>query len=83
MKRFNPISYADKLSVPTLIIDAEEETLFETKQNGQLLFETIKDRLDSRYITYPGKHYDMYQGENLEANRMEALSWFQTHLKNL
>ena len=81
MKRFNPLSYVDQLSVPTLIIDAEEEALFDTKQNGQLLFETIKDRLESRYVSYPGEHYDMYQGENLKANRIEALRWFQKHLQ--
>jgi len=83
MKRFNPLSGVDQLNIPTLIIDAEEEALFETKQNGQLLYEMIKDRLESSYLTYPGKHYDMYQGDNLIENRLEAINWFQKHLKGL
>jgi dipeptidyl aminopeptidase/acylaminoacyl peptidase len=80
MKRFDPLSYADKLTAPTLIIDAEEESLFDIKQNGQLLHEQIKTRIDSSYMTYPGKHYDMYKGENLKAARNSALEWF---IKNL
>jgi|TARA_B110000902_G_scaffold201264_1_gene228545 dienelactone hydrolase len=82
MKRFDPLSYADKLTAPTLIIDADQESLFDTKQNGQLLHQRIKTRLDSRYITYPGKHYDMYQGENLKAARNSALQWFIKNLNN-
>ncbi|MFT5814858.1 MAG: dipeptidyl aminopeptidase/acylaminoacyl peptidase [Psychroserpens sp.] len=82
MKRFYPLSYADKLKAPTLIIDAEQEFLFDTKQNGQLLHQPIKTRLDSRYITYPGKHYDMFQGENLKAARNSTLQWFIKNLNN-
>lgn len=82
MKRFDPLSHADKLTAPTLIIDAEQEALFDTKQNGLLLDERIKSRLDSRYITYPGKHYDMYKGDNLISARGEASLWFIKYLKN-
>jgi dienelactone hydrolase len=80
MKRFQPLSYADSLNAATLIIDAEQETLFDIKQNGQLLHERLKSRVESQYITYPGKHYDMYKGENLSAARTSALQWFITHL---
>lgn len=80
MKRFNPLSYADQLSAHTLIIDAEQESLFDIKQNGQLLHQQIKKRVDSRYITYPGKHYDMYKGENLGNARQSALQWFIKYL---
>lgn len=81
MKRFHPLSYLDRLTIPTLIIDAEDETLFETEKNGQLVYETIKDRVESRYITYPGGHYAMYDGENLKAGRDAALQWFIKYLK--
>jgi dienelactone hydrolase len=80
MKRFDPLSHADTLVAATLIIDAEEEALFDITQNGQLLHERIKSRVDSRYMTFPGKHYDMYKGDNLEGARSEALQWF---IKNL
>jgi dienelactone hydrolase len=81
MKRFDLLPYFDRLQAATLIIDAENETLFETEKNGKLLHQHIKDRLPSRYLTYPGGHYDMYKGENLVAARNEALQWFVTHLK--
>ncbi|MFQ3323100.1 MAG: dienelactone hydrolase [Pseudomonadales bacterium] len=81
MKRFNPMSYAEQLAVPTLIIDAQEEALFDTTKNGQLLYNAIKNRVDARYSVYPVKHYDMYKGENLAKARSEGLQWFIDHLK--
>jgi dipeptidyl aminopeptidase/acylaminoacyl peptidase len=81
MKRFNPLSYAKQIQVPTLIIDAEKETLFDRSQNGLLLHETIKEHLESKYIAYPGGHYEMYKGDNQKASRQEAADWFIKHLK--
>jgi dienelactone hydrolase len=80
MKRFDPMSCLDSLNIPTMIIDAEEEALFDREKNGLLVYETIKDRLESRYITFPGPHYDMYTGENLKAARAAAMHWFVKHL---
>jgi dienelactone hydrolase len=80
MKRFDPMSYLDDLNIPTLIIDAEKEALFDIRKNGLLAYETIKDRLEALYITYPGQHYDMYEGENLRTARSTALQWFVKHL---
>ena len=81
MKRFNPLSQIENLQAPTLIIDAENETLFETEKNGQLLYRAIKNRLPARYKLYPGGHYAMYSGDNLRAAREEALRWFSLYLK--
>ena len=81
MKRFNPMSYVDQLKVPTLIIDAENETLFDRSQNGVLLHNSIKDRLDAKYIAYPGGHYDLYKGDNQKAAFKEAAVWLVKYLK--
>jgi dienelactone hydrolase len=81
MKRFNPLSYLRDLNCPTLIIDAEQEGLFDREKNGLLAYEAIKDRLESSYVTYPGPHYEMYEGENLQAARTKALQWFVKHLQ--
>jgi acetyl esterase/lipase len=81
MKRFNPMNYVDKLNVPTLIIDAENETLFDRTQNGVLLHNIIKDRLESKYIAYPGGHYDLYKGDNQKAAFKEASDWLVKYLK--
>ena len=80
-KRFNPIAEADKLSAATLIIDAEAETLLETEKNGKLLYQRIKDRLDARYMTWPGGHYDMYKGENHRLSIEAASQWFGKYLQ--
>jgi len=81
LKRYNPIKHAGQITVPTLIIDAENEQLFDRKMNGALLHEALKTQTDSRYVTYPGKHYDMYRGENLKSARKKAADWFLQHLK--
>lgn len=81
LKRFAPLDELDLLQAPTLIIDAEDETLFEAAENGALMYDAIKDRLPSRYLTYPGGHYEMYQGDNLASARQQALHWFIEHLK--
>jgi acetyl esterase/lipase len=81
MKRFNPMHYVDQLNVPTLIIDAENETLFDRFQNGVLLHNSIKDRVQAKYITYPGGHYDLYKGDNQKAAFKEASDWLVKYLK--
>lgn len=81
MKRFDPMASLNQLTAPTLIIDAEKEMLFETEHNGLLVHNTIKDRIDSKYVTYPGGHYDLYKGDNLVAARQLALEWFVKNLK--
>ena len=80
LKRFDPMKHVDSLQVPTLIIDAENEGFFDRTKNGQLLYETIKDRVDSRYIVYPGKHYEVYKGDTRKAASKEALEWFAKYL---
>tara|TARA_B110000503_G_scaffold36117_1_gene59102 strand:+ start:8139 stop:9113 length:975 start_codon:yes stop_codon:yes gene_type:complete len=82
LKGFKPMELLDSLQVPTLIIDAEMEVLFDRKKNGLLLHETIKDRVDSLYIVYPGKHYDMYQQKNRKAGTKAALDWFEKYLNS-
>jgi len=82
LKRFDPMRQLDNLQIPTLIIDAESEALFDRTKNGLQLHEAIKDRVDSRYVVYPGKHYDMYQGDNLKAATAASLDWFVMYLKS-
>jgi acetyl esterase/lipase len=81
MKRFNPMNYVDQLNVPTLIIDAENETLFDRTQNGVLLHNSIKDRVQAKYIAYPGGHYSLYKGDNQKAAFKEASDWLVKYLK--
>jgi polyvinyl alcohol dehydrogenase (cytochrome) len=82
LKGFDSFASAKNLNVPTLIIDAQDEELFAREINGKLLHNTIKDRVESKYVVYPGKHYDIYQGESYRGALSDAKDWFVTHLKD-
>ncbi|WP_246129193.1 alpha/beta hydrolase [Colwellia demingiae] len=81
MKRFDPMLHLSDLKAATLIMDVKDEKLFENKENGKLVYDSIKDRLASRYLTFPGEHYDMYKGDNLNKGRAEAIEWFTMYLQ--
>ncbi|MEH6582993.1 MAG: alpha/beta fold hydrolase, partial [Halioglobus sp.] len=82
LKRFDSFASAEKLNVPTLIIDAEDEELFARENNGTLLYETIKDKVPTKHLVYPGKHYDIYSGESYKQALKSAQDWFVEHLKD-
>jgi dienelactone hydrolase len=81
MKRYDTAAYWDRILTPTLIIDAENEELFDRKKNGQALHAAIKARVNSSYLVLPGKHYDIYQGESYEKALKAAQDWFVKYLK--
>ncbi len=79
--RYSSIDEADTLNVPTLIIDAENEELFDRHANGEALYEKIKDRVPATYHVEPGiKHYGIYQERYVQGSDL-ARDWFVKHLK--
>jgi dipeptidyl aminopeptidase/acylaminoacyl peptidase len=80
MACYRPIATADKIRVPTLVIDAEQEELFDRMQNGHLLAEIVSKNAPTRYVTFPGKHYEIYDRHYRDASNL-ARDWFITHLK--
>ncbi len=80
MALYQPISVAKNIKVPTLIIDAENEELFDRRKNGLSVHNLIKGKVPTRYLTFPGRHYDIY-GKNLEAVLKVQIDWFNEHLK--
>jgi dienelactone hydrolase len=81
MKQYDPAAYWDKVTVPTLIIEAEDEKVFDPKLNGYALHESLKDRVATRYLVLPGGHYDIYRGEGHAKALKAAQEWFVEHLK--
>lgn len=81
LKQYDPAAYWNKLTIPTLIIDAAKEELFDPKVNGHALHESLKGRLPTRYLLIPGKHYDVYRGEGYDTAFKAAQSWFVKYLK--
>lgn len=80
MIRYRPIDTADQIRVPTLVIDAAEEELFDRMQNGHRLYEIVSKNAPARYETFPGKHYEIYDKFYHPASTL-ARDWFLEHLK--
>jgi hypothetical protein len=52
--------------LPTLVIDVEQEELFDRKQNGRALYGVVSPSAPARYVKFPCKHFairDQYYGE--------------------
>ena len=81
MKKYDPAASWEALQVPTLIIDAADEELFDRKINGMALHESLSGRAPTRYLVLPGKHYDIYRGEGYAGALEAAQDWFVEHLK--
>ena len=77
---YDPFSTRERLTAATLIIDATNEELFDTKHNGEALYESIRERVPSRYEALPGAHYDIYRGEGYAAAMALQKQWLEQHL---
>lgn len=81
LKKYDPAAYWSQLRVPTLVIDAEDEELFDRMKNGAALCESLKGRVPAEYLVLPGRHYDIYESrEQYRAALQAAQDWFVTHL---
>jgi dienelactone hydrolase len=79
MLGYRPIESANKIRVPTLIIDVDAEELFDRMANGHAVYEIIKNEAVAEYETYPGKHYGIYNRHYPAASSL-ALEWFKRYL---
>lgn len=81
IKQYDPAAYWPAIAIPTLIIDAENEELFDRRVNGMALHQSLGDRVPNRYLTIPGTHYDVYRGQGHATGLKAAQDWFVSHLK--
>jgi dienelactone hydrolase len=79
MLGYRPIESANKIRVPTLIIDVDAEELFDRMANGHAVFEIIQNEAEAEYKTYSGRHYDIYNRHYPAASSL-ALEWFKRYL---
>ncbi len=77
-----PMKNVETLRAATLIIDAEKEELVDTKEQGALLYERIKDKTTARYEVLPGTtHFDVYDKDDVVAAALALeLAWLKEHL---
>ncbi|MFV1964882.1 MAG: alpha/beta hydrolase [Pirellulaceae bacterium] len=80
---FAPGQYADRVKVPTLLIDAEKEHYFKIEENAGRVHEILKQNgIPTDYHVLKGKvHYDVYSGECLDDVMKLEIPWFDKYLK--
>jgi len=77
----HPIDFANRLQIPALIIDAENEELIRISENGRYLYDTIKKKVPAKYAIIPGiSHFEIYSKGRMQATQL-AIEWFDRHLK--
>ncbi|NQV34366.1 MAG: alpha/beta fold hydrolase [Phycisphaeraceae bacterium] len=79
---FNPGQYADRVKVPTLLIDAEKEHYFKIKENSGRVHEILKKNgIPTEYQVFKGiGHYDIYKGQPLDNAMKLEIAWFDKYL---
>jgi hypothetical protein len=80
MRLYRPLATAQQIRVPLLVIDAEEEELFDRMQNGHAVYEIVRSNAPARYATFPCKHYAVYDEFYRAASNL-ARDWFTLHLQ--
>ena len=79
MLHHSPLAAAERVRVPTLLIDMDQEELVNRMEHGHAAYEIIRRHAICEYRLLPGKHYDIY-GRHLEETRNMTLEWFQKYL---
>lgn len=80
---YNAVAAAQRVDVPTLLIDAENEELFDRRDHSQRVYEILRARSRAavRYVVIPDiTHYGIYRDAFEESTDL-ALDWFDLHLK--
>ncbi len=80
---FSPGYFAQYVTVPTLLIDGDEEHYFDITQNSGAVYKVLKaNNVPAEYhVLEKTKHYDVYRGETLKAVMALEIPWFDKHLK--
>ena len=77
---YAPIQKAHMVRVPTLVIDAADEELWDRSEFGGKLHNILQQAaVTTEYVLTPGLHYDAY-GPNMSSNSALAADWFVNHL---
>ncbi len=83
MSLWNAVATAHQIEVPTLLIDAENEELFDNRDHSKRVYEILRAKGDVpvHYEIIPGiTHYGIYN-EAFDQSTDLALEWFNLHLE--
>ena len=78
---FVPVAHAGDIKVPAMVVDAENEELFDNKDHGVAVYNAVKDNVPSKYVEIPEiTHYGVYREAFEECTKL-AIDWYDEHLK--
>lgn len=77
--RYKPYQYAEKVSCPTLVVVAGDDTVNDPQQ-GIALYESVSAQDKRLYTEQGAKHYDLYDGKHFDNVITQQLEWLTTRL---
>ncbi|MDK1022582.1 MAG: alpha/beta fold hydrolase [Candidatus Hydrogenedentes bacterium] len=81
---YSPGYYADQVTVPTFLLDADKEHYFDITANSEAVHKILKKNgVETEYhVLKDTAHYDVYRGDTLDEVMKLEIAWFDKHLKN-
>jgi dienelactone hydrolase len=80
---YDPLLRAQDIVAPLLVIDSENEELWDRNKNGKRAYDIVQQRLGSHkceyYLLRGADHYDAY-GKRADEARSKAIAFFKKHL---
>ncbi|MEX5262385.1 alpha/beta fold hydrolase, partial [Kocuria sp. CPCC 205263] len=77
--RYKPYQYAEKVSCPTLVVVAGDDTVNDPQQ-GIALYESVSAQDKRLYTELGAKHYDLYDGKHFDNVITQQLEWLTKRL---
>jgi len=81
---YQPLNTVHLINCPVLIVDMEDEEIFDRFQNGKKAFDILEANGQSCiYETLKGRHYDAYDGRDgqFEQGNQLAINFFREYLQ--
>jgi|TARA_Y100000310_G_C20660590_1_gene804499 hypothetical protein len=82
MRDWSALPFADQIEVPVLLIDAEDEPLFDRHKNSELLYQRMQaaGRVPVEYRVLEGANHGQAYFERWQERSDLAVAWYQEHL---
>lgn len=86
MQLYDPVIWAPRIEAPVLVIDMDEEDLWDRNDNGYLVYKMLKESKNglasrSEYELLKGLHYHVYDLQQKQALE-KMIIFFKKHLGN-
>ena len=81
--KHRPVDFAPLVSVPTMILEASDEELWDRTQHGEKVHQILQNNgVPTKYSLLKGSHYDGYSVDgSFNEGCEQAINWFKIHLQ--